>query len=226
MDEQQCVARAMAGDLGAFEQLVAVYQRPVYSLAYRMLGDAGDAEDAAQETFLRAYSGLGAYEPRRKFASWLLSITSHWCIDRLRRRKGIALEFMDDIAPHGGLDESTEAAAIAREDEREVQRWLGMLPDPYRLMIVLQYWHDLSYTEIAEVTGLPLSTVRMRLFRARRLLATCYDAATGSVAPSTRTTKTGRASMRWGDEEAPSRDPAPRTDWPMPRLPSPALVWD
>jgi RNA polymerase sigma-70 factor (ECF subfamily) len=226
MDEQQCVARALAGDLDAFEQLVAVYQRPVYSLAYRMLGDAGDAEDAAQETFLRAYSGLGAYEPRRRFASWLLSITAHWCIDRLRRRKGIALEYLDDIAPLGGLDERTEAAAIVREDERETQRWLGMLPAQYRLMIVLRYWHDLSYAEIADLTGLSLSTVRMRLCRARRLLAACYGAATGSVAPSMRPAASTRASMRWGDEDAAPRDPAPRTDWVTPRLQSPALLWD
>jgi RNA polymerase sigma-70 factor (ECF subfamily) len=208
MDEQQCVARAMAGDIGAFERLVVLYQRPVYNLAYRMLGDAGDAEDAAQETFLRAYANLSAYEPKRRFASWLLSITAHWCIDRLRRRIKMALEFPDDIAALGGRDEGAEAAAIAREEEREVRRSLGALPAPARLMIVLRYWHDLSYAEIAEVTGLPVSTVKMRLLRARRSLAARYGAATGAAAP------------------ARPRDRAPRTDRALSRRQIPALAGD
>jgi RNA polymerase sigma-70 factor (ECF subfamily) len=177
MDECQCVARAIAGDLSAFDLLVERYQRAVYNLAYRMLGNAADAEDAAQETFLRAFASLSSYQATRKFGTWLLSITSHWCIDRLRRRKVISLEFLQDISLVGGLSEGPEAEVMAREHEREVHRWLEMLPEAYRLIIVLRYWHDLSYNEIADVTGLPLSTVRMRLFRARRLLAAAHNAA-------------------------------------------------
>jgi RNA polymerase sigma-70 factor (ECF subfamily) len=140
-----------------------------------MLGNAADAEDAAQETFMRAYAGLSGYQAERKFGTWLLSITSHWCIDRLRRKKVLSLEFLQDVSLLGGLTEGPETIAVTREREREVQRWLASIPEAYRLIVVLRYWHDLSYNEIAEVTHLPLSTVRMRLFRARRLLAATHD---------------------------------------------------
>lgn len=175
MEDNEFVARAIAGDMGAFDVLVEQYQKPVYNLAYRMLSNAADAEDAAQETFLRAYAGLKGYEPSRKFGTWLLSITSHWCIDRLRRKKVVSLEFLQDFSLIGGMTDGPERVAVERENEREVQRWLAALPEAYRLIVVLRYWHDLSYNEISEVTNLPLSTVRMRLFRARRLLAAAYD---------------------------------------------------
>jgi RNA polymerase sigma-70 factor (ECF subfamily) len=175
MDDTTCVARAIAGDVSAFDTLVVRYQRAVYNLAYRMLGNAADAEDAAQETFLRAYAGLSSYQSTRKFGTWLLSITSHWCIDRLRRKKILSLEFLQDFSLIGGTTDGPEAVVMARENEHEVQGWLATLPESYRLMVVLRYWHDLSYNEIAEVTNLPLSTVRMRLFRARRLLAAAYE---------------------------------------------------
>ena len=87
MEEQLLVARAQQGDHTAFAQLVEQYQRPVYNLAYRMLGNAQDAEDAAQETFLRVYKQFKRYDRRQKFATWLLAIAAHYCIDRLRRRR-------------------------------------------------------------------------------------------------------------------------------------------
>jgi RNA polymerase sigma-70 factor (ECF subfamily) len=176
MDEQEWVARALAGDMAAFERLVQHYQKAVYNLAYRMLGNAADAEDAAQETFLRAYASLGSYQATRKFGVWLLSITAHWCIDRLRRRKVVSLEMQFDMSLLGGTTDGPEREVLAREHQREVQARLAALPEAYRLIVVLRYWHDLSYTEIAEMTGLSLSTVRMRLFRARRLLAAAYEA--------------------------------------------------
>jgi RNA polymerase sigma-70 factor (ECF subfamily) len=185
MDENQFVARAIAGDLSAFDLLVEHYQKPVYNLAYRMLGNAADAEDAAQETFMRAYASLSSYEPSRKFGTWLLSITSHWCIDRLRRKKVVSLEFLQDFSLIGGMTDGPERVALERENEREVQHWLSALPEAYRLIVVLRYWHDLSYNEIAEVTHLPLSTVRMRLFRARRLLAAAYERTTQPVEAQT-----------------------------------------
>ena len=148
-----------------------------------MLGNAADAEDAAQETFLRAYASLGSYQAARKFGTWLLSITSHWCIDRLRRRKAVSLEALADVSLLGGTTDGPEREALTREHEREVQGRLAALPEAYRLIIVLRYWHELSYTEIAETTGLPLSTVRMRLFRARRLLAAAYGRRPGGPGP-------------------------------------------
>ena len=86
-EEKIWIRQAVAGDHKAFTRLVEAYQIPVYNLAYRMLGEAREAEDAAQETFLRAYTRLTTYQIDKKFSSWLLAIASHHCIDRLRRRR-------------------------------------------------------------------------------------------------------------------------------------------
>lgn len=173
--DDQLVLKIMAGDNVAFVTLVERYKRPVYSLAYRLLGNPTDAEDAAQETFVRAYTRLSSYQLGSKFGSWLLSITSHWCIDFLRRRRAISFDAaglgVTEAALPNDTDDYPEVMAIKSERQREVQQWLASLPEPYRSVLVLRYWHDLSYAEISETTGLPVSTIRMRLFRARQLLS-------------------------------------------------------
>jgi RNA polymerase sigma-70 factor, ECF subfamily len=172
--DDNLVLRIIDGDAAAFVALVERYKRPVYSLAYRLLGNPADAEDAAQETFVRAYTRLSSYQPGSRFGSWLLSITSHWCIDFLRRRRAVSLEATGIVAGEAlGLadrEEQPETLALQSERQREVRQWLAGLPDPYRAVLILRYWHDLSYAEISETTGLPISTIRMRLFRARQLL--------------------------------------------------------
>lgn len=172
--DDQLVCRIRGGDNAAFVTLVERYKRPVYALAYRLLGNATDAEDAAQETFVRAYTRLNSYQLGSRFGSWLLSITSHWCIDFLRRRRAVSLDAAStgagEMASPGNTEDHPEVMALKSERQREVRQWLGNLPDPYRTVLVLRYWHDLSYAEISETTGLPVSTIRMRLFRARQLL--------------------------------------------------------
>lgn len=171
--ERIWVDQARAGDQAAFARLVAAYQGPVYNLAYRMLGNPGDAEDAAQETFLRAYDRLGTYAPDRKFSSWILSITSHLCIDQLRRRR-VNLESLDEMPAWRDLPSPTEEpedAALASEQERALRRALASLPPAYRLPVILRYWHELSYEEIAQATESTVSAVKSRLHRARLMLA-------------------------------------------------------
>ncbi len=189
--ERIWVEQARAGDQSAFARLVAAYQGPVFNLAYRMLGNAGDAEDAAQETFLRAFDRLGSYEPDRKFSSWILSIASHYCIDQLRRRR-VPLESLDDLPAWRDIpddQEEPEGVALASEQERALQRALGHLPPAYRLPVILRYWHDLSYEEIAESTGSTVSAIKSRLHRARLMLAEAMaegeraDAAPRRLAP-------------------------------------------
>lgn len=172
--DDSLVERALVGDTAAFVMLVERYKRPVYTLAYRLLGNPADAEDAAQETFVRAYTRLTSYQTGSRFGSWLLSITSHWCIDFLRRRRAVSLDAAgivnaEPIGP-SPADDHPESLALQSERQREVRQWLASLPEPYRSVLVLRYWHDLSYAEISETTGLPVSTIRMRLFRARQLL--------------------------------------------------------
>lgn len=168
--DDQLVARVSAGDREAFATLAERYKRPVYSLAYRLLGNAADAEDAAQETFVRAYTRLGTYRPGGTFGAWLLAITSHWCIDFLRRRRCVSLEAVGAEYTAPAVDDLPESLALRTERQLEVREWLACLPESYRRIIILRYWHDLSYAEIGAALGQPVSTVRMRLFRARQAL--------------------------------------------------------
>lgn len=171
--EHLWVLRARGGDPEAFAELVELYQVPIHNLAYRMLGRATDAEDATQETFLRAYTRLDTYDPSRKFSSWILSIASHYCVDRLRRRRGNWLSMEEIQAGHWIPDKSPkpEAITIGHEQRDAVRHLLDQLPPHYRLVIVLRYWYGLSYEEMAEVTQSTKSAVKSRLHRARRTIA-------------------------------------------------------
>jgi RNA polymerase sigma-70 factor, ECF subfamily len=172
-EELRWVRQAKAGQQAAFARLVAAYQRPVYNLCYRMLGDPGEAEEAAQETFLRIYTRLGSYDESRKLSSWILSIGSHHCIDRLRRRRFEYLD-IDNLVPvlaSNRRDEEPEYAFLAGESEREVQQLLSVLSPEYRTIVILRYWNQLSYVEIADVLGITEPAVKSRLHRARRALA-------------------------------------------------------
>ena len=172
--EQRWVEAARRGDRNAFSHLVEAFQGPVYNLTYRMLGDGDEAEDAAQETFLRAYRNLDRYDPGHKFSTWLLSIASHYCIDRLRRRRLTWLSLEDESLPPEALmshEPGPERRAVETEREAEIQALLGSLSAEYRTVVVMHYWYDLSYEEIAKATGSTVSAVKSRLFRARRVLA-------------------------------------------------------
>ncbi len=162
---------ALAGDRDAFAQLMHRYAGAVYGLAYRMLGSPQDAEDASQEIFLRVYTHLARFDRARKFSTWLLSIASNYCVDRLRRQRLNWLT-LDDVAfTVPSLERGPEGGAIQHEQHAAVRRALQALPEGYRLVTVLRYWHDLSYQEIAQTTGLTESTIKTRLHRARNMMA-------------------------------------------------------
>jgi len=172
--EAQWIAEAKTGDKDAFAKLVEKYQRPVYSVCYRMLGTPTAAEDAAQEAFIRAYLALDRYDPNRSFATWILSIASNYSIDQLRKKKVIVLSM--DNEKYGWMappdpGPSPEKAALDKEKNALVQAILTDLPETDRAAVILQFWHDYSYDEIAETLGLSSSAVKSRLFRARRLMA-------------------------------------------------------
>jgi RNA polymerase sigma-70 factor (ECF subfamily) len=189
MSEQAWVQLARAGDEQAFAALVETYQTPIYNLCYRMLGDAGEAEDAAQEAFLRAYSQLGSYDPSRSFKTWLFSIANHHCIDRLRKRRLTWLSIEDDLPPHPNLQEQgpgPEEASVRREQSEAMQALLARLVPDDRSVIVMRYWYDLSYEEIAEATRTTVSAVKSRLHRARGSLAEMMQASAPAVPASRR----------------------------------------
>lgn len=172
--EAQWIAEAKTGDKDAFAKLVEKYQRPVYSVCYRMLGTPTAAEDAAQEAFIRAYQALDRYDSNRSFATWILSIASNYSIDQLRKKKVIVLSM--DNEKYGWMappdpGPSPEKAALDKEKNALVQAILADLPETDRAAVILQFWHDYSYDEIAETLGLSSSAVKSRLFRARRVMA-------------------------------------------------------
>ena len=172
MEDQLLVERAQRGDKNAFAQLVETYQTPVYNLAYRMLGNPNDAEDAAQETFLRAYAQLIKFHADQKFATWLLSICAHHCIDRLRRPRFLWLSLeegaLDDMLASD--DPAPGDELLRRESQQEIERLLERLSPANRLVVVLRYWHEQSIEEIAKTTGDSVSAVKVRLHRARQAL--------------------------------------------------------
>lgn len=169
--ELALVTRAVAGDEHAFAELVTRYQTAVYNLAYRMLGDAAEAEDAAQEVFLRMYRRLATYDSEHRFSTWVLSIASHYCIDLLRRKRPWLVPLENISSWMRARGRGPEALALAREQQDTVRALLAKLPEHYRLVLLLRYWHDLGYEEIAQVVNLPVSTIKARLHRARNALA-------------------------------------------------------
>ena len=179
-DERAWIEQALKGNQSAFGRLVQAYERPVYNLTYRLLHDAVEAEDAAQETFLRAYDKLATFQPERKFVNWLLSIASHYCIDCLRRRGRAPQLSLDGPLPPQWLASDTQRPdqAVSRKQQQEqIRQLLDMLEPAYRAAVVLRYWYDLSYEEIAEAMGTTESAIKSRLHRARRMLAGQLQAA-------------------------------------------------
>jgi len=171
--DTELVELVLAGDQDAFAVLVERYKDAVQNLAYRMLGNVTEAEDVTQEAFVRAYTQLATYKSVHKFSTWLLSIASHLAIDQLRRRRFLALPledvpFLEWIADLGA---GPEQSALAGEEQDEIQQYLQRLPSKYRAVIVLRYWYDFSYAEIARALKLTPALVKARLHRARELLA-------------------------------------------------------
>lgn len=187
--ELEWLKLAQRGDRAAFARLVQAYQGPVYNLCYRMLGNAAEAEDATQETFLRVYTKLNTYSQDHKLSSWMLSIASHYCIDRLRRRRGETLSL--DEEPVAAIlpahEAGPEESALTAEAREAVQAAVNRLDPAYRVPLILRYWHDLSYAEIADVMGLTVQAVKSRLHRARLQMieaAAPAEAPLGLIAPA------------------------------------------
>ena len=176
--DAELVVRALSGREDGFEELVRRYQRPIVAYVYRMVGDYDAALDLAQEVFIRVYNSLGRYRAEFKFSTWIYRIAHNAAIDHLRRVGASRTEEMTVEGEGGDSFEkplASKAPTPEQETERgerraEIEEVVGQLPHAYRELIVLRHSHDLSYDEIAEVTGLPLGTVKNRIFRAREAM--------------------------------------------------------
>ena len=173
----------MGGDLDSFNQLVLRWERPIYSLAYRVIGREEDARDVAQETFLRAFRALAGFKGQAKFSSWLYRITLNLCRDWIRRERRTpvaqAPEGVDllDLATAAEPTETVEDLVSRRELGRAVARAMATLPEEQRTAIILKEYHGLTFQEIADLLDCPLSTVKTRLYQGLTVLRKQLQAA-------------------------------------------------
>lgn len=186
-DDATLVRECLEGKPRAFGRLYERYKSMVYELAYRMTRNHEEAEDVLQDTFLRAMRALGTYDTQYKFSTWILTIASRLCVDRWRaaRHKELSLDADSGTGglqlPHPGErpDEHTFRQEVAALVEGGLQR----VPEDYRIMLILRHRLELSYEEIAAVTGMPLGTVKTRIHRARERLARALSACAPDLAP-------------------------------------------
>ena len=166
--EEALVSRSAAGDEQAFAVLVNRYKGMIYSTAYKLLRDSGRAEDAAQETFIKAYAALPGFKGQSKFSSWLYRICYNTCISELRKRKP---EVELDEAMAVSVDGPVEAFRT-KDIQSVIQDEVSKLPDDYRAAITMYHFNGLSYDEIAQMTHKPMGTIKAHIHRARSVLKT------------------------------------------------------
>jgi RNA polymerase sigma-70 factor (ECF subfamily) len=172
------IKQVLKGDQNAFGEIVEIYKDKVFQISYRMLGNRHEAEDIAQEAFIRAYVNIDSYNSKFKFSTWLYRITTNLCIDRIRKKKPDY--YLDaEVAGTEGLTLYSQVPSKTRlpEDDVEtleiqdaIQREITRLPEKYRSVIVLKYIEELSLNEISEILDLPLGTVKTRIHRGREAL--------------------------------------------------------
>jgi len=174
--DRDLVATATTGAEGSFEELVRRYQRPISAYVYRMVGDYEAALDLTQEIFIKVYGSLSRYRSEFKFSTWIYKIAHNSAVDHLRRNAGRERSLSSGIEgdqyelPIESGSLSPEQESERRERRLEIEAVVRSLPNAYRELIVLRHSQDLTYEEIVEVTGLPLGTVKNRLFRAREMM--------------------------------------------------------
>ena len=174
--DEELVARSRGGDLDSFNQLVLRWERPIYALAYRVIGREDDARDVAQETFLRAFRALKGFKGEAKFSSWIYRITLNLCRDWIRRQRRTpvmqAPEGVDIIELAGAAtpSESIEDLVARKELGRDVGQVMSVLPEEQRNAIILKEYHGLTFQEIADLLDCPLSTVKTRLYQGLTVL--------------------------------------------------------
>ena len=176
MSDEELVARSRGGDLDSFNQLVLRWERPIYALAYRVIGREEDARDVAQETFLRAFRALSGFKGQAKFSSWLYRITLNLCRDWIRRERRTPIaqvpEGVDliELAGETAPTESIEELVSRKQLGLAVAKAMALLPDEQRTAIILKEYHGLTFQEIADLLDCPLSTVKTRLYQGLTVL--------------------------------------------------------
>ncbi len=189
--DEELVTRSRGGDVDSFNQLVLRWERPIYALAYRVIGREEDARDVAQETFLRAFRALPGFKGQAKFSSWLYRIALNLCRDWIRRqRRAPVVQMPEGVDPSEFAAESEPAESIEdlvarRELSDIVEDAMKILPEEQRTAIVLKEYHGLTFQEIADLQSVPLSTVKTRLYQGLSVLRRHLEK-NGRMAPQVR----------------------------------------
>jgi len=176
--DERLVDEALAGDRDAFGALVLRHQRGLVNYIFRLVGSRDAATDLSQEVFLKVFVSLDSFDPRYRFTTWLYRIASNRAIDHLRRRQPRALSLSEPASSEeapaapviAGTDPSPDEVLRGRELGSRIHKAIAALPTSYRQLILLRHSQSCRYDEIARITGLPLGTVKNRIFRARELL--------------------------------------------------------
>jgi len=171
-DDSVLVRQVRGGDLEAYGELVRRYQGTVFGVCYRLLGERQEAEDLAQDAFLRGYEHLETFDLAYPFGPWIRRVAANLCLNRLQRCQPVVLELDDEAGLHGAPPGPTpETAAEKRQEVEDIRQAILALPPTHRAVIELRHFQDATYDEIAAALGLPLSDVKSHLYRARRILA-------------------------------------------------------
>ena len=174
--DEELVTRSQGGDVDSFNQLILRWERSIYALAYRVLGREEDARDVSQEAFLRAYRALPGFKGEAKFSSWLYRIALNLCRDWMRKQRRAPVQQMPEgmdpveMAGESGPVESVEDLVARKELSQIVGEAMTLLPDEQRTAIILKEYHGMTFQEIAELQGVPLSTVKTRLYQGLTVL--------------------------------------------------------
>jgi RNA polymerase sigma-70 factor (ECF subfamily) len=170
--DRDLVEQTRRGEVDAYGELVRRYQTSVFNVCYRMLGERQEAEDLAQDAFLRAYQRLGTYDADRPFGPWIRKVAANLCLNALDRLGPPRLSLDDEYDDPIDADQPDPAEVHERAVQAgQLKRALASLPPHYRAVIELRHFQDMTYEEIARTLSLPLSDVKTHLFRARRFLA-------------------------------------------------------
>lgn len=168
LSDRDLIQRARRGETEAFGELVTRYQTSVFNVCYRLLHERAEAEDMAQESFIRAHERLSTFDEERPFGPWIRRVAANVCLNHLSVQK-TATELDDERNADG--NQGPEVVREARERSEQIREALASLPPHYRIVIELRHYQEMSYAEIATELNIPLSDVKSHLFRARKLLA-------------------------------------------------------
>jgi RNA polymerase sigma-70 factor (ECF subfamily) len=180
LTDGELIVAAVGGRSDSFEELVRRYQRPITGYVFRIVGEYEASLDVTQEVFIKVYNSLAKYSSDYKFSTWLYRIAHNAAVDHLRRNT-VSPQSLETENADGTFELQLESGVASPEQDHERSQWrseievvVELLPSAYRELIVLRHGQDLSYDEIAEVTGLPLGTVKNRLFRAREMMRNIF----------------------------------------------------